>query len=80
MKLLEPKLVIEGFDISKYALEHNTELTKPYVYYHKARYSVRYHSNMARALDAIRLIPCFFLHGAFILISNSQKFSHKNNI
>ena len=37
MKLLEPKLNIVGFDISKYALEHNTDLTKPNVYYHKAQ-------------------------------------------
>ena len=37
MKLLEPKLDIMGFDISKYALELNTDLTKPFVYYHKAQ-------------------------------------------
>ena len=42
MKLLEPKLVIEGFDISNYALEHNTDLTKPYVYYHKAQEPYKY--------------------------------------
>ena len=37
MKLLEPDLDIMGFDISEYALEHNNDLTKPYVYYHKAQ-------------------------------------------
>ena len=42
MKLLEPKLNIMGFDISKYALEHNTELTKPHVYYQKAQDPFQY--------------------------------------
>ena len=42
MKLLEPKLNIMGFDISKYALEKNNDLTKPYVYFHKAQDSYKY--------------------------------------
>ena len=42
MKLLEPDLDIMGFDISEYALEHNNDLTKPYVYYHKAQDPYKY--------------------------------------
>ena len=42
MKLLEPKLNVMGFDISKYALEHNMELTKPHVYYQKAQDPFKY--------------------------------------
>ena len=42
MKLLEPKLNIMGFDISKYALEKNTDVTKPHVYYHKAQDPFKY--------------------------------------
>ena len=42
MKLLKPKLNISGFDISKYAIEHNRELTKPYVYNYKAQDPYKY--------------------------------------
>ena len=42
MKLLEPELDIMGFDISEYAIEHNNDLTKPYVYYHKAQDPYKY--------------------------------------
>ena len=42
MKLLEPGLEIMGFDISKYALENNTEITKPHVYFQKAQEKYRY--------------------------------------
>ena len=37
MKLFKPELNISGFDISKYAIENNRELTKPHVYCHKAQ-------------------------------------------
>jgi len=42
MKLVEPKLNIMGFDISDYALKHNNELTKPYVYNQKAQEKFKY--------------------------------------
>ena len=42
LKLLESKLNIMGFDISKYALERNRDLTKSVVYYHKAEDPYKY--------------------------------------
>ena len=42
LKLLNFDLNIMGFDISKYALEHNKDLTKPHVYYHKAQDPYKY--------------------------------------
>lgn len=42
MKLLEPGLIVSGFDISKYALEKNLSSTKPYVYYQKAQDKFKY--------------------------------------
>ena len=45
MKLLEPGLIISGFDISKYALEKNLDTTKPYVYCQKAQDKYKYKDN-----------------------------------
>lgn len=42
MKLIEPKLDIQGFDVSNYAIEKNKDLTKPHVYHHKAQDSYKY--------------------------------------
>jgi len=42
MKLLKPNLNIMGFDASNYALEHNTKLTKPFVYNQKAQEPFKY--------------------------------------
>jgi len=44
MKLLIPKLNIEGFDVSEYGLKHNTELMKPFVYKQKAQEPFKYNN------------------------------------
>tara|TARA_B100000242_G_scaffold143110_1_gene101882 strand:+ start:16 stop:681 length:666 start_codon:yes stop_codon:yes gene_type:complete len=42
MKLIEPDLIIYGFDISQYALEKNLDTTKPHVYCQKAQDKYKY--------------------------------------
>ena len=42
-----------GFDISKYALEHNTELTKPHVYFQKAQDTFKYKDKESKTLIII---------------------------
>ena len=45
-----------GFDISKYALEHNTELTKPNVYYQKAQDPFKYRDKEIDLVISLNLL------------------------
>ena len=56
MKLIEPKLNIMGFDISKYALEHNTDITKSYVYYQKAQDPFKYQDKEIDLVISLNLL------------------------
>jgi ubiquinone/menaquinone biosynthesis C-methylase UbiE len=76
MKLLEPKLNIMGFDISKYALEKNNDLTKPYVYFHKAQDSYKYKDkeiDLVISLHVIHSLRFFDLKKAVKEISRVGK-------
>ena len=76
MKLLEPKLKIVGFDISRYALKHNTKLTKPYVYYHKAQNRYKYKNNefdLVISLNLLHNLRFFDLKKAFLEIKRVGK-------
>ena len=72
MKLLEPGLEIMGFDISKYALENNTEITKPHVYFQKAQEKYRYNDkeiDLVISLNVLHNLRFFDLKKAFFEIA-----------
>ena len=76
MKLLEPGLEIMGFDISKYALENNTEITKPHVYFQKAQDKYRYNDkeiDLVISLNVLHNLKFFDLKKAFFEINRVGK-------
>lgn len=76
MKLLEPNLNIEGFDISKYALEHNTDITKPFVYHHRAQDTFKYKNkefDLVISLNLLHNLKFFDLKKSFSEIQRVGK-------
>ncbi len=76
LKLLEPNLIIEGFDVSKYALEKNTELTKNLVYYHKAQDRYKYKDkeiDLVLSINVLHILRFFDLKKAFSEIQRVGK-------
>ena len=76
LKLLKPDLNIMGFDISKYALEHNKDLTKSHVYYHKAQDPYKYKDkeiDLVISLNVLHSLRLFDLKKAIHEINRVAK-------
>jgi len=76
MKLIEPNLNITGFDISDYALKHNTKLTKPYVYNQKAEEPFKYKDkeiDLVISINTLHNLKFFNLKKAILEINRVGK-------
>lgn len=79
LKLLEPQLIIEGFDISQYALDNNTSLTKNFVYNHKAQDKYKYNDkeiDLVISINVLHILRFFDLKKAFSEIQRVGKESY----
>ena len=76
MKLIKPSLNIMGFDVSDYALKHNTELIKPFVYNQKAQDPFKYKNkeiDLVISINTLHNLKLFDLKKAILEISRVGK-------
>ncbi len=76
MKLIKPSLNIMGFDVSDYALKHNTELIKPFIYNQKAQDPFKYKNkeiDLVISINTLHNLNLFDLKKAILEISRVGK-------